>query len=459
MMFHQKKDQDFSIYKARRKELVQAVKQAHVTDDQGLIMLIAGFENDRYAFWQESSFFYYTGLTEPGAVLVMDFSGKTDLYIPNCGDVRKKWMHSPVAVTQENAKHLGVEQVMVLGDQCSGYQLFPFFKQQSYGHVIARLQQLVAQNANLFTLYPENEHEYVEQRLVINNLQKFVPGLSDCVVDVSSFVADMRRQKSTHEIDFITAAIDITVLAQAAAAQAIGPDALECEVQASLEYIMTGSSTRLAFPSIVATGKNATILHYTANTSAMKKGDLVVVDIGAAFDGYCADLTRTYPVSGKFSKRQRELYNLVLDAQTYIADLAKPGMYLNNSDEPERSLHHLAQSFLKKHGYDQYFVHGIGHFLGLDVHDVGNVKEPLKENDVFTIEPGIYIPQEGIGIRIEDDFWMAKKGAICLSEDLPKDPVMIEQMAQETLQDQIDDFEELELDEDVTDEMLENLEH
>ena len=136
----------------------------------------------------------------------------------------------------------------------------------------------------------------------------------------------------------------------------------------------------------MATGKNATILHYTANTSAMKKGDLVVVDIGAAFDGYCADLTRTYPVSGKFSKRQRELYNLVLDAQTYIADLAKPGMYLNNSDEPERSLHHLAQSFLKKHGYDQYFVHGIGHFLGLDVHDVGNVKEPLKENDVFTIE-------------------------------------------------------------------------
>ena len=241
----------------------------------------------------------------------------------------------------------------------------------------------------------------------------------------------------------ISRAIEITELAHEAAAQAIEPGILECEVQASLEYIMTASGSRPAFPSIVATGKNATILHYMANEAPLASGDLVVVDIGATQDGYCADLTRTYPVSGKFTKRQLELYKIVLDTQMYIADLAKPGMYLNHADHPEQSLHHLAKAFLKKHGLDQYFVHGIGHFLGLDVHDVGNVKEPLQENDVFTIEPGVYIPEEGIGIRIEDDYLIVKKGAICLSEHLPKDPAMIEEMVQEKLEDQHEqDYEE-----------------
>ena len=398
-------------------------------------MLIAGFENDRVSFWQESSFFYYTGITEPGAVMMINFEGKSTLYIANCGTVREQWMYSPVSLTQDNAKTLGVEQVTVLGDQCVGYQLFPFFKQASYGHVLARLKKLIAEKGTIFTLYPDNEHEYVEQRLVINRLTMLVDSLSDHVIDVSSIVAYARRMKDMHEIDMLSRAIEITELAHEAAAQAIENGILECEVQASIEFIMIGSGARTAFPSIVATGKNATILHYTANQSALETGDLVVVDIGAAYKGYCADLTRTYPVSGKFTKRQRELYKIVLDTQAYIADIAKPGMYLNNADLPEQSLHHCAKSFLKKHGLDTYFVHGIGHFLGLDVHDVGNVKEPIREKDVFTIEPGIYIPDEGIGIRIEDDFLAVKKGAICLSEHLPKAPSILEEMVQETLED------------------------
>ena len=206
---------------------------------------------------------------------------------------------------------------------------------------------------------------------------------------------------------------------------------------------MTDSCARVAFPSIVASGKNGTILHYTDNSGTMRDGDLVVVDIGAEYRYYCADLTRTYPVSGTFTDRQRELYNLVLETQEYIASIAKPGMFLKNEDHPEQSLHHCAQQYLKERGYDQYFSHGIGHFLGLDVHDVGNVKEPLREHDVFTMEPGIYIPEEGIGIRIEDNYLMVKKGVVCLSEQLPKEPAIIEEMVKEVLQDQLVDDEEL----------------
>ena len=441
MIRSREEKQDFSLYATRRKELLETIKDEHPTLKKGVVMLIAGFENDRVKFWQESSFYYYTGVTEPGAVLMIDLVGKSTLYIPNCGTTREQWMHSPVALTQENAKTLGVDEVMVLGDKCAGYQLFPFFKQASYGHVLARLKKLAADKGSLFTLYPDNEHEYVEQRLVLNRLISLVEGLFDQIMNISALVADARRRKDQYEVEMITRAIEITELAHEAAAQAIEPGLLECEVQASLEYIMTASGSRPAFPSIVATGKNATILHYMANEAPLAKGDLVVIDIGATQDGYCADLTRTYPVSGTFTKRQRELYQLVLDTQTYIADLAKPGMYLNNADHPEKSLHHLAKAFLKNHGLDQYFVHGIGHFLGLDVHDVGNVKEPLRENDVFTIEPGIYIPEEGIGIRIEDNYLVVKKGVICLSEQLPKEPGIIEEMVQETLQNQLQDDE------------------
>ena len=196
---------------------------------------------------------------------------------------------------------------------------------------------------------------------------------------------------------------------------------------------MTASHARLAFPSVVATGKNGTILHYSDNNGLIKNGDLVLVDIGAELHNYCADITRTYPVSGTFTKRQKELYNLVLETQEYVAALAKPGMWLKNPKNPDKSLYHLAHAFLTKRGYADYFPHGIGHFLGLNVHDVGDYAVPLHEGDVITIEPGIYIPQEGIGIRIEDNYWIAKDGAICLSEDMPKTAEEIEAVMQQAL--------------------------
>jgi Xaa-Pro aminopeptidase len=221
--------------------------------------------------------------------------------------------------------------------------------------------------------------------------------------------------------------------------QAMKDGVLEAEVQASLEYMMIASHARPSFPSIVASGKNGTVLHYNQNSGTVKNGDLVVVDIGAELDNYCADLTRTYPVSGTFTKRQKELYNIVLDTQEHIASLAKPGMWLKNKDKVDKSLHHLAVKFLAQRGYDKYFPHGIGHFLGLDVHDVGDYNVPLHEGDVITIEPGIYIAAENIGIRIEDNYWITKDGAICLSERLPKDADDIERLMQQALSGESDD--------------------
>jgi Xaa-Pro aminopeptidase len=153
-----------------------------------------------------------------------------------------------------------------------------------------------------------------------------------------------------------------------------------------------------------------------------------VIDIGAEYAYYAADITRTYPASGTFSERQREIYQMVLDAQEFVAAHAKPGYWLKNAAYPEQSLHHMAVQFFKEHGLDKYFMHGIGHYLGLDVHDVGSYQEPLKPGDLFTIEPGLYIRNEGIGVRIEDNYLMTGDGVRCLSAHIPKTVTDIERL-------------------------------
>jgi Xaa-Pro aminopeptidase len=239
----------------------------------------------------------------------------------------------------------------------------------------------------------------------------------------------MRRIKDQLELSLIHNAVQITHMAHETAAGMIEPSKMEHEVKASVEYVfMQVAGAYPAFPSIVATGKNTTFLHYADHLHELKAQDLLVLDIGAQYCHYAADLTRTYPVNGKFSKRQREIYDVVLETQAYIESIAAVGMFLRNEQKVEKSLHHLALNFLKEKNFDKYFCHGIGHFLGLDVHDVGNVMMPLQEGDVITIEPGIYIPEENIGIRIEDDYAIAEDGAACLSYELPKQADEIEDL-------------------------------
>ncbi|HZW61954.1 MAG TPA: aminopeptidase P N-terminal domain-containing protein [Candidatus Babeliales bacterium] len=434
----------FLIQTTRRKELLTAIKQQHGAA-KGIVVLFADFEVERLVFRQESSFYYLTGIKEPGVALVMELDGAIDLYIPNCDKERAKWMATAMPLTQENAVNMGLNSITHLGSVCPGYQFHPFFPKQEYSHLIARIEQVIAAGGKLFTLSPNTPNQYIQQRLILERLKGFMHLREENIIDISPLVAAMRRKKDMSEIERLYKAIDTTILAQEAAAQAIGDGVLECEVQAALEYMFTGSGARPAFPSIVGSGKNSTVLHYHDNNTPLKNGDLVVVDIGAEQDYYCADLTRTFPVSGTFTKRQKELYNLVLETQEYVASLAKPGMWLSNKDYPEQSLNHLARKFLKERGYEQYFLHGIGHFLGLDVHDVGDYGKPLQEGDIITIEPGIYIAQERIGIRIEDDYWIVKDGVINLSEALPKKAEDIEAMVQQTFvypDEQEDDVDE-----------------
>ncbi len=433
---------EHSLYKTRRKELVSAIKEQHSHITKGAVVLFAAFETGSQRFRQDKTFYYYTGITEPGTAVVIELDGKTTLYRPHCYAKRTQWMEIPQALVEGNAKTLGVDECAFLGNECDGYGIDSYFSFHEYEHMLAYIKAIVEHNGSLFTTLPDNGHEYLTTRLVINHLQTFIPNVQTCIVDISSIVARNRRRKDVGEIEKIYRAIEVTELAHEAATQAIKNNVTESEVQASIEYIMTAARARIAFPSIVGSGKNSTVLHYSENKGAMRNGDLVVVDIGAELDNYCADLTRTYPVSGTFTKRQKEIYNTVLETQNYIAELAKPGMWLKNAEKSQQSLHHLAQQFLKKRGYADYFPHGIGHYLGLDVHDVGDYNTPLHEGDVITIEPGIYISQEDLGVRIEDNYWITKDGAVCLSENLPKEAHDIEDIMQQALSDNKDEDDE-----------------
>jgi Xaa-Pro aminopeptidase len=445
MLFDFGKTHDIAVYAGRRKSLVQAIKDEW--EKSGPVLLIGGFESGTTRFEQESSFFYFTGVTEPGAALLIDRQGKSTLYIPHYAQSRSVWVTHALEKTAECAKKIGVDHIEYLGDVCKGYMFGPYFKQEQYAAIIEAIKSLGAGDM-VYSCTPGSMHEYIEQRLVLKQLQEMVPGLAAQLQDISGIVADLRSSKDMGEIELIKAAIDITIVAQQAAAQTVAHEVSEREIQAALEGVMTMAGARPAFSSIIASGKRSTVLHAIDNDQVMNTGDLVVVDIGARFQGYAADLTRTYPVSGTFSKRQREVYDIVLAAQEFVADKARPGVWLFNADKPEQSLHHMAQKFFAERGYGQYFTHKIGHYLGLDVHDVGDYSRPLREGDVITIEPGLYIAAENIGIRIEDDYWIVKNGAICLSEELPKTAEEIQQFMQESMQDDDTSFEDFEEEDD-----------
>lgn len=427
-------------FSARRAELIDRVKKQYPAITSGLIVLISNFEQETIRFRQESSFYYYTGITEAGLILTIDLTGATTLYTPCFSTNRAQWVSCVIEPGSVSAQKYNLDEVVYMGNPVTGYSLPLLFSEQDCDYLTNVLKDHAANKKSaIFTLNPAHPRAYVEQKVALDRLSRFVPDLANSLVDISSIVAHMRRKKSKDEIELMYKAVELTMVAQEGAACTIEEGKKEWAIQAGIEYVFRESGAYPAFPSIVASGKNSTVLHYTENNKTMQSGDLVVVDIGAEWEHYCADITRTYPVSGTFTKRQREVYKVVLATQEYIADLAKPGMWLNNKEKPEQSLNHLAHKFLAKHGYEKYFPHGIGHFLGLDVHDVGDPAIPLEEGDVITIEPGIYIPEEKMGIRIEDDYWIIKDGSMCLSNDLPKSPDDIEEMAQADLELEIED--------------------
>jgi Xaa-Pro aminopeptidase len=249
----------------------------------------------------------------------------------------------------------------------------------------------------------------------------------------ASIMKELRAVKTKEEVQVIQKAIDITELAFRRLLQFIQPGVKEYEIEAEIYHsFLSQRATGVAYHSIIASGDNARTLHYTSNNNVCKDGELILMDFGAEYGGYCADLTRTVPVNGKFTKRQKEVYNACLHLHDYAKSILKPGIsILNYTDKvgEEASKQFLKIGLLSKsdiknedaenRAYRKYLYHGISHHLGLDVHDLGTRTAPITAGMVFTVEPGIYIKEEKMGVRIENNFWITKTGNQDLMKNIP----------------------------------------
>ena len=368
-------------------EQYQARRQQLASELNGAIVLYAAAAEDLVQYQQEDNFYYLTGFIEPDSILLLDATGdelREYLFIPARDLNEERWTGVKLDPGIEAATQTGfmtVEELDRFGD---------------------RLEAILEVSNTLFTL--------TDTASDLSRLRELAPRAN--FEDVRPAIAAMRQVKAPTEISLLEKAIEITMSAHQAAASVIRPQVMEYEVEAIIEYeFRQGGAERPAFPSIVGSGPFASILHYDRNDRRMLDGDLVVVDIGAEYGGYTADVTRTYPVNGKFTERQREIYQIVLDAQKAALERVRPGARTGGAN----GIHAAAREYIESKGYGDYFFHGTSHHIGLHVHDVGDTSRELEVNMVLTVEPGIYIPEENIGIRIEDDVVVTETGYRMLS--------------------------------------------
>jgi len=249
----------------------------------------------------------------------------------------------------------------------------------------------------------------------------------------AKILKELRSIKTPMEIEVMQKAIDITDQTFRRLLKFIKPGVMEYEIEAEIWHsFLSQRATRPAYGSIIASGDNARVLHYVENNKECKDGDLILMDFGAEYGNYCADLTRTIPVNGKFTRRQKTVYNACLHLHHYAASILKPGISIIDytakvGDEATvvfQKIGLLRKSDIKNEdpnnrAYTKYLYHGISHHLGIDVHDLGTRTSPIKAGMVFTIEPGIYIQEEQMGIRIENNFWITKTGNKDLMKNIP----------------------------------------
>jgi len=250
----------------------------------------------------------------------------------------------------------------------------------------------------------------------------------------AKILKDLRSIKSPLEIEVMQKAIDITENTFRRLLKFIKPGVMEYEIEAEIWYsFLSQRASGPAYGSIIASGDRARTLHYVDNNQECKDGELILIDFGARYGNYSADLTRTIPVNGKFGRRQKTVYNACLDLHNYCASILKPGISITDytekigdkATELFQKIGLLKKSDIKNEdpenrAYRKYLYHGISHHLGIDVHDLGTRTEPIKAGMVFTIEPGIYIEEEKIGVRIEDNYWITRNGNRDLMKNIPK---------------------------------------
>jgi len=399
---------DTAAVAARRRALLQRI-------GRGTVLIPAAHERDVEKdyiqdndFRQNNTFFYFTELETQDAWLLLTARGpdslESALFLPPRNPSQERWTGLRLGPDSVAARLSGIPTV--LPTDSLEHRLFA-----------ARFRGPIYVPLDVTTRDERRVIDLVFSGQDVHNLRPFADS--------------MREVKDADELARLRKAVDISVAGHIAAMQAARPGMYEYEIEAVLEAgFRRNGADRVGYPSIVGSGPNTTTLHYDVNRRQTRDGDLVLVDAGAEWGQYTADVTRTWPVNGRFSSRQKAVYDLVLATQQVAFDSVRPGVTL-------RDLNRLAQTYMRDHSgklcgdqtCDAYFIHGLGHPLGMDVHDVavpGRLK--LEPGMVITLEPGIYLAEEGLGVRIEDDVLVTPTGAEWLSAKAPRTTPEIERL-------------------------------
>ena len=404
-------------FKARREEVFNKMEANSV------LILFSGIEShvsaDEYApFEANRNFFYLTGLRRDNMVLVMDKAveePKTFLYIEEADETVVRWTGKKVSV--EEAKEVtGIEDVRFI---------------DSFQGEISRIMTREDVKNFYFDCYREQVSDLADYNAV--KAKEFTDRyLGVTVKNLHPIIAEMRMQKDNDEIAQIREAVRVTDEGLKRVLKKLEPGKKEYQAQADFEYtIKYLGAEGPSFATIAGSGMNGTMLHYETNQETCKDGDLLLLDLGAKWQGYCSDITRTYPVNGTYTDRQKKVYNIVLKANRAVAKAAKPGMTLRELNDICKKV--LAEGCIElglikeEKEIDKYYMHGVSHHLGIDVHDVmvaSNSK--LRPGAVITDEPGLYIDEWETGIRIEDDLLITEDGCEVLSEAIMRNPDEIE---------------------------------
>ncbi|WP_317616025.1 Xaa-Pro aminopeptidase [Hydrogenovibrio crunogenus] len=436
-----------TLFQARRKALLEKLP------DNSVAFIASGEEKIRnrdveYEFRAESDFYYLTGFAEPDAVLMLikrtnssDVTQQSMLFLRPKDEEQEIWQGRRLGVDKA-PETLNIDQAWSIDD----------FEEQ--------VPELMEGMSSLFFTFAQlSEWSELASSWIQAQKAKARKGIQapTQLQDLDAILHEMRVIKSAEEIDWMRQAAQITVKGHLAAMRSVAPEKYEYQVQSDLENAFKqNGSPRVAFNTIVAGGENACVLHYTENTALIQDGTLVLVDAGAEFAGYAGDITSTFPANGQFSESQAALYEIVLAAQKAAIEVIQPGLRYDVMHQASAKvlteglvrlgiLRGDVDQLVEEEAYKRFFMHGTGHWLGMDVHDVGLYKHQgewrtLQAGMVVTVEPGIYISSDcvdvdaqyrGIGIRIEDDVVVTETGHDVLTTGLPRTVAEIEQwMAQ-----------------------------
>jgi len=374
-------------------------------------------EDDYYNFEANSQFFYLTGLErENMAFLAAKAGGAVAemLFIEEADPLHERWTGK--MPTKEDAKQVsGIEDIRYV---------------DSLPAAIGRYMGRYNIEYAYFDLYrcgmgDPDDYNTVKAR----EFARLYPAVT--LRDLHKACVPLRECKDEDEIDRVRSAVDITRQGLERVMNTLKPGMTEYQAQANFEFICKAlGATRFAFNTISAAGKNGCMMHYNTNREVIRPGSLLLMDLGAKYGNYCSDITRTFPASGEYSPRQREIYNLVLKANRAVAEAARPGITLKDLNDLAKAVLGeglVALGLIADAGeVGKYYMHSVSHSIGIDCHDAAFVGDVLQPGWIISDEPGLYIDEEEIGIRIEDDLLITENGCEVLSRDILKDPDEIE---------------------------------